>query len=443
MSPETDSRSKKSIAVVGGGFSGISAALRLARSGRFRVTLFEKAPHPGGLCAPVTIAGTAVDRFYHVVLPTDRATLAFLEELGMGGTIDWKTSKAGFYGRGRLVPFASAFDFLTFPFLSLWSKFRLGWGILRTAHAAPPGGPEQPAAREWLVRRFGLKVTENFWDPLLRSKLGEAADRTPASFMDATIKRLFGAREKSGGRERMGGLRGGYAPVLAAAEKALRDAGVEMKLGTDVRSIRPAADGLVLDTAAGPRTFDRVLLTVPMTEALEIVAAGAADPAREPDRRIEYLGVVCVLAVLRRSLSPYYLINLLDPGLPFTGVVESTNVLGTEPFQGRRLVYLPKYVTADDDLNRRTDAEVAERFLGGLRRIFPDLAESDVLDVRTHREPCAQPLPSFGPPPAESGFRGPLPGVFWTGTAFIRDSTANVDAVLRTSAAAVDEILKT
>ncbi len=442
MSPETDSRPKETIAVVGGGLSGLASALTLARSGRFEVTLFEKAPHLGGLCAPATIDGTTVDRFYHVVLPTDRATIAFLDDLGLSGEIEWRPSRAGFFGRDRIVPFASAFDFIRFPFLSPWAKLRLGWGILRTAHSASPGGTDEPAAREWLTRRFGRAVTAKFWDPLLRSKLGEAADRTPASFMDATIKRLFGARDKTGGRERMGGIRGGFAPVLRAAGRALQNAGVEIRLGTPIQSIRPSADGLVLQTAEGLRTFNRALLTVPLPEALKIVPADPGDPAWERHRRVEYMGIICVLAALRRSLSPYYLINLLDPELPFTGVIESTNVLGAENFQGRHLVYLPKYVTADDGLCRRTDYEIADRFIRGLRRMFPDLASSDILDVQTYREPYAQPLPLFGPALGENGFQSPLPGVLWAGTAFIRDSTANNDAALRTAAGAVEEILK-
>jgi len=442
MPSPRDAPPKKTLAVVGGGLSGIAAALALARSGRFRTTLFEKSVGFGGLCSSVPIAHTTADRFYHVILPSDRATLAFLDDLGLAGEVEWRPSRAGFFGRGRLVPFASIADFIRFPFLSPWAKIRLGWGIFRTSHSTPPGGPDEPTAREWLNRRFGRKVTANFWDPLLRSKLGQARDRTPASFMDATIKRLYGARDRASGRERMGSVRGGYAPVLRAAEKALAEAGVEIRLGTPVRSVQRTGSGLEIHTDGGLRTFDRALFTVPLPEALKLAGAREDDPAWDRARRVEYIGIVCVLLALRKSLSPYYLINLLDPELPFTGVVESTNVLGPEHFGGQHLVYLPKYVTADDPATGLSDAEIEAAFLSGLRRVFPLLSDADIIEVQTHRETVSLPLPLFGTAPRTRGFATPLPGGFWGGPAFIDGSTVNNDAVLRTASEAVEEILK-
>jgi len=442
MPSSPDTPPKKTIAVAGGGLSGTAAALALARSGRFRVTLFEKGGGLGGLCASVPIGQTTADRFYHVILPSDLATLAFLGDLGLEGEIEWRPSRAGFFGRGRLVPFASIADFLRFPFLSPWAKLRLGWGIVRTSRSAPPGGPGEPAALEWLNRRFGRTVTANFWDPLLRSKLGDARERTPASFMDATIKRLFGARDRTSGRERLGSVRGGYAPVLRAAGKALQNEGVEIRLGTPVRSVKPAGNRLEIRTDDGPQMFDRALLTVPLPEALKIVQTRADEPVWEPYRRVEYMGIVCVLLALRKSLSPYYLINLLDPDLLFTGVIESTNVLGPENFGGRHLVYLPKYVTADDPVAGLSDAGVESLFLPHLRRMFPDFSEADIVEVQTHRETVSLPLPAFGPPLRTGGFRSPVPGVFLGGTAFIGNATVNNDAALRTASEAVSEILQ-
>ncbi|HQH46709.1 MAG TPA: FAD-dependent oxidoreductase [Candidatus Aminicenantes bacterium] len=442
MPPEPGPLPRKKIAVVGGGLSGITAALDLARSGRARVTLFEKAAEWGGLCAPVSIAGTAADRFYHVILPSDLATIGFLAGLGLDGEIDWRTSRAGFYGRGRLVPFASTADFLRFPFLPPGAKLRLGWGILRTARSAPPGGPDEPSAREWLERRFGRTVTEKFWDPLLRSKLGGARENTPASFMDATIKRLFGARRGAGGRERMGAVRGGYAPVLRAAEKALRDSGARLRLGVPVRSVAPAGGSLEIQTAEGAEAFDRVLLAVPLPEALRLAGAPAGDPAWDRFRRREYLGLVCLLLALRKPLSPYYLINLLDPDPPFTGVIESTNVLGPERFGGHHLVYLPKYVAAGDPAAGLPDDGVRNLFLSSLRRMFPNLAEEDILEAQVRRESFSLPLPAFGPPLQAGGFHSPVPGLYFCGTAFIEGATVNNDAALRAAAAAVEAVLK-
>ena len=50
-----------------------------------------------------------------------------------------------------------------------------------------------------------------------------------------------------------------------------------------------------------------------------------------------YLGVICVLLALRRPLSPYYTLYLADGSLPFTAVIETTNLIDPELVGGHHL----------------------------------------------------------------------------------------------------------
>ena len=58
------------VAIVGGGLLGLTTAYRLTQAG-VSVTVYERAPVLGGLAATTNLDGIPVDRFYHVVLPTD------------------------------------------------------------------------------------------------------------------------------------------------------------------------------------------------------------------------------------------------------------------------------------------------------------------------------------------------------------------------------------
>ena len=230
---------EQSIAVVGGGITGITAALELAKSGRFQVTLFEKEDRLGGLSSWFEWQGVTCDRFYHVVLSTDADLIDFLRALGLESRLSWTETQSGFYGEGRIVSFSTAVDFLRFPFLSLWQKFRLGLGILYSSRVKKLDEIDRTYAKVWLTKVFGTRVYENFWSPLLRSKLGEAKDRTSAAFILATIRRLYAARSSGNKQEKMGHVHGGYRTILDAVEKKL------LQISPGIKSIVHIADNAI------------------------------------------------------------------------------------------------------------------------------------------------------------------------------------------------------
>jgi protoporphyrinogen oxidase len=406
---------RESLAVIGGGITGIAAALELAKSGKYRVTLFEKENRLGGLNSPYEWQDVSCDRFYHIILPSDKKTIRFIKDLGLESQLVWKPSKSGFFGEGKLVPFSSARDYLRFPFLSLREKFRLGLGIIYCTRFKSHRKLDKLLAPHWLKRIFGQNVYTKIWDSLLRSKLGDAKDRTSASFIWATIKRLYGSGSLLRNRGKMGYVRGGYFVVLRAAQKRLLELGVKIMTDTAVIYLERKKNGkqkIVLRTPNGEFEFARALLTIPCPEIVKVVQGQGRHPYWRPLRNIEYLGVTSVLMVLKRPLSPYYVINLLDQSLPFTGVIETTNVLSPDDFGGKRLVYLPKYLTQDDPFNKLSDDRIKESFILALKSIFPNFSQHDVLHQEVFRESYVQPLHGLNFPKHKIGFRTPLSGLY-------------------------------
>ena len=87
--------SPQSWAVVGGGFLGITLALRLRQAGH-EVTLIEAAPELGGLAAPWQIGDITWDKHYHVTLMSDLRTRALLDECGLEQDMQWVETRTGF-----------------------------------------------------------------------------------------------------------------------------------------------------------------------------------------------------------------------------------------------------------------------------------------------------------------------------------------------------------
>jgi len=446
----TNNTSKETIAVVGGGMTGIAAALGLAQSGRFAVTLLEKQDRLGGLSGYFQWQDVVWDRFYHVMLSTDKVMLEFIQELGLAPELFWCGTKSGFYGDGRLVSMSSPLDFLRFPFMTLWQKFRLGLGILYSARIKDPGKLDRIYVREWLTRVFGRRVYENIWDPLLRSKLGDARERTSAAFIWATINRLYGARSSDNKQEKMGHVRGGYKKILEAAEKKLKDAGVTILTSHPVEKVisntilNPSLNikNLKLKTPTASFSFDKILLTADCPAILQMIENRDSHPYWNQLEKVEYLGVICLKLILNRKLSPYYVINLLDRQLPFTGIIEATNIVPPKEVGGKHIVYLPKYLPASDDLNRLSDDEIKDLFLAGLKKVYPDFVDSDMLHCDVSRERYVQPLQELNYLQRTSGVATPIENIFMVNTSMIYNSTLNNNAAITLAKKAVKYILE-
>jgi len=113
-------------------------------------------------------------------------------------------------------------------------------------------------------------------------------------------------------------------------------------------------------------------------------------------RASEYHTAVCLVLELSRQLTPYYWTNVIDPELPFCGLVEHTNFIEPERYGGRRFAYVANYVAADDHLLGLGADELLTAYEPGLRRINPGFSRDWVLERWLHREPHAQPIVTIG-----------------------------------------------
>jgi protoporphyrinogen oxidase len=378
------------VGIVGGGVLGLALAYRLSAAGQ-RVTVFEAGAQPGGLATWADYGPFVWDRFYHVITTRDAELLALIDELGLGGEVEWRPTKVGFLWRNRHLSMSNNWEFVTFPALSPLAKLRLGLGLLYTIRVAEAARCEETTAAEWLPRVFGRGVTRAMWTPLLESKFGVLADRVPASFMVVTIQRAYGARTGGGGAERLGYLHGGYRTFLERIVERIRGNGGDVRLATQVEAIEADPAGAAVRSAGGRDVFDRVVSTVP-NPLFRRLAAGVPDLAGGTTGEPAFLGVVCLILVLRRALSPYYVTNLIQRDLPFTGIIEYTALADSAAeMAGHHLVYLPRYDVPESPWFERSEAEITEEGLAGMARIWPEI-RSWVVSTRVHRERRVQAL---------------------------------------------------
>jgi protoporphyrinogen oxidase len=286
---------------------------------------------------------------------------------------------------------------------------------------------------DWTRRLSGQRTFERFWLPLLRSKLGESWRETSAAFLWATIQRLYAARRQGIGRERFGFVPGGYARILSRFAELLVAQGVVLKTSTAVaRVVAEPGGGVRAELASGAAVHaDRAVVTLAAPLAARLVP-GLSEEERRRCEQVRYLGIVCASVLLDAPLSGFYVTNIVDPGFPFTGVIEMSALVDPERFlAGHHLVYLPRYVTPEDDFFELSDPEIEARFVAGLERMFPGFEPSRIRAFRISRvrQVCAIPTLGYSEhlPPTTTQ----VPGVHLLGSAHVIHGTLNVNETVK------------
>jgi protoporphyrinogen oxidase len=422
---------RESWAVVGGGFLGMTIALRLAQQGK-SVTLFEAARSLGGLASAWQLGDIIWDRHYHVTLQSDTCLRSLLQELELENELEWATTRTGFYADSRFCSLSNTMEFLKFPLLGFLDKIRLGATIVYASRIKDWKSLEQVLVADWLERWSGPRVFRKIWLPLLRAKLGENYRETSAAFIWATIARMYAARRSGMKKEVFGYVRGGYARTIERFARVLLQHGVECRLGQPVKMIHSASPaGVRVEQADGAgEVFDQCVLTTaaPLTARIcpELTAS-------EKGRlnRIKYQGIICASLLLKEPLSEFYITNITDGWLPYTAVIEMSALVDRRQFGGRTLVYLPKYLPSDAAEFQLTDEQIQESFLGALKRMYPHFREESLLCFRLSRVKHLLPIPTLGYSADLPGMHTSIRGLHLVNSAHIVNGTLNVNETVQ------------
>lgn len=429
------------VGIVGGGLLGLSLADRFRSLGH-RVTVFEAATEVGGLAAAWEVDCVRWDKFYHVILLSDSHTHALLRRLNLESEFVGTETKTGFYTDGKLHSMSNSLEFLRFPPLGLWSKFRLGLTILRASRTTDWKRLEQIPVVDWLTKLSGRRTVEKIWLPLLKAKLGESYREASAAFIWATIQRMYAARKSGMKKELFGYVKGGYGRIVDRFAEVLTASGVEVRTNAAVRRIdSPAGVGPRVELASGEvMTFDRVVCTAASPLTTRLVPAISPDEYNRLNG-VKYQGIVCASVLLRNPLERFYVTNLTDDWVPFTGVIEMSALVDRSEFGGRSLVYLPKYVAPDDPVMAEPDDSIRERFTAALERIYPHFQRADVLAFQVARVKHVFPIPTLGYSERVPAMTTSLPGVFLVNSSQIVNGTLNVNETLQLAERAISQVL--
>lgn len=265
------------VAVVGGGVTGLVAARELHRGGA-DVVLFEAAPDAGGKIATKTFEGVAVEAGPDSFLVRDRWALDLCRAIGLGDDLVKPAVFGGMvWSRGRLhpLPRGLVLGIPTLPVRLVRPGILSRRGVLRGLGdlfgSKSLTGPDVSIGA--LVRhRLGDEVLERLVDPLLAgTRAGDADEMSLAAAapeLDAIARRhrslILGLRAWNPDRPETPVFMapvGGMTRIVQALKTELLAA--DVRTGAPVERVSRDGTKLRVESAGGEVVADAVMLTAP------------------------------------------------------------------------------------------------------------------------------------------------------------------------------------
>jgi len=392
------------IAIVGAGFTGLTASLRLAKVGH-KVTVFEKENHVGGLAAGFREQGWdwPLEHHYHHIFASDKHIRRLAEEIGHEYKFyDVKTSSV--FGEENLEYWQmdSPVHLLKFKRLGWWDRVRMGAVLGYMRYLANWRSLDQKHAALWLRKMMGRAGYETIWEPLMKGKFGAHHEEVNAAWFWARIK----ARTK-----KLGYFKGGFAGFLESLADAARTSGVEIRLNYPLTAIDPDGGKWRI----GKEEFDKVIVAS-TANVVEKLVQNLPESFREKTKKLNGLGTVNLILRLKEDFLPesIYWLNVHVKDWPMLAIVEHTHMINKVHYHNENLVYVAKYLPYDHEFMKLTDEQLLNKYSPYLNAIHPGW-RTKLVNYRVFRAAFTQPVMPVGManriPPFDVG----LPGLYMAG----------------------------
>jgi protoporphyrinogen oxidase len=401
------------IAIVGGGIAGLAAAYDLLAAGH-QVTVFEASSTTGGLAAGFKDDSWdwSLEHYYHHLFTSDSDIIGLVEELGMRDRLFFPRPVTSVLYEDRIVPFDSPKAWITFPGFNLLDVARFGLVSAYLRFSSPWRSLERETADAWLRRWYGDKIYEMTWRPLLIGKFGPYYREANMAWMWARLK----VRSP-----RLGYFEGGFQAFNDRLTEAVRERGGQVRLNSPVQHIQ-AADGDRLSITAGEETiqFDQCLVTTSPGLLGKMAPDLPADYAGQLAELKSMGAVVLVLALKQRLMEQTYWLNLpadtadkSQAEIPFLALVEHTNYIDREHYNGDHIVYCGDYVTPDHAYLDMSQEALETLFTSVLSRFNPDFRPEWVRRSWLFRTRYAQPVPGLNHSRYVPEIETPIPNLYF------------------------------
>ena len=392
----------KTVAVIGGGVAGMSAACALADGG-FKVQLIERRGYLGGRASSYLHPGVneVIDNCQHVLFGCCTNLIGFYKRIGVLDKIHWTHEMTMIEPGGRrtvLGPSPLPAPLHGIPSLlrahALNTADKLALARAFNAMMRVDAGDSGESLLDWLRRHKQTEGAINrFWRLVIASALNADLDHIAVPYAAKVVRELFMNSAEAGS---MGMSTVPLSELYAGAEKFLTDRGSSVLYNTNVESL--AWDDEIsswnIHTRTGEIVADYVILALPFEAVGKLLPhmppAEGVDKLEEQIAQHEHWPICSVHLWFDREITDLDHAVLLDRELHWL-----YNKSKLQPWRNLNGSYIELVVSASRSFAALERKEAIDLALRELAEFFPVVSEAKLEKAALIKEVRA----TFGVPP--------------------------------------------
>jgi squalene-associated FAD-dependent desaturase len=419
----------KTVAVIGGGYAGMAAAVELAGRG-VPVTVFEAAPALGGRARRVTVNETALDNGLHILIGAYSETLRLIDKVApkrdsfLRLPLDLQIHNQFHLRAPKLpAPLHVAWALFTAKGLNFEHK-RAAARFMNTMKACSYRLQQDCTVEALFAKNQQPSVLiEYLWAPLCVAALNTPMQRASAQVFLNVLRDSLGASRAASdlllARTDLTAL------LPKPAAEYVRACGGQVEVGATVERITHDGEGFTLQVQGHARPFDRVICAVAPHRAAPLLADIAElQSAAQQIEALQYEPIHSVWLQFDGEVTlPSPMIGLANS--PAQWLFDRGTICGQRGLIGAVISASEEHVgEAQDELATRVVADIEKAF-GQL----PKLLWHRVIAEKRATFSCT---PGLKRPAAET----PCPGFVLAGDYVAGDYPATIEAAVRSGIAA-------
>ncbi|KKR62878.1 hypothetical protein A2210_00425 [Candidatus Woesebacteria bacterium RIFOXYA1_FULL_40_18] len=372
------------IGIIGSGFTGLTAGLRLSEKGH-EVVIFERGIRPGGLASGFKLNKWKwhLESHYHHLFTNDKCALTLAKEVGAKIVIS--RPKTSTFIKNTIYQLDSPFSLLAFPHLSFIDRMRTGLTLLYLK-ITPFWKPlEKITSKTFIKVSSGDSSWNTLWHPLFKGKFGKYSNSIAASWFWARIKK----RTLS-----LGYPEGGFATFAQKIADKIDAKKGKVLFNTQVELVEAGKDTIKIKTHdKKDYFFDKVICTLPFN-LFSKITKGLPQTYKKRVNKLAGIGAINLILLSKNRFlkDKTYWLNICDRGFPFISVVEHSNFINKSYYDNQHILYLGNYLPTNHRYFKLNEKELFSIYLPFLKKLNKNFQASWVKAMWLSKAGFAQPI---------------------------------------------------